>query len=137
MSYPPRKQLKTTSGPVSIFPKEQNLFGYRNLKLQTDRQMDRQTNKMRGGFFHGGFSRGCVGGYPTPFIGYCLHNQEVFLFWGSKHPQPPRKQLETTTGPVCIFPEEQNPIGSAVTEILSYRQTPVTLQIMLQIMLQK
>ena len=32
-------------------------------------------------------------------------------------------QPKTSTGPVCIFPEEWNPIGSVVTEILSFRRT--------------
>ena len=36
---------------------------------------------------------------------------------------PPRKQPKTARGPVGIFPEEKNPVGSAVTEILSFRRT--------------
>ena len=29
-----------------------------------------------------------------------------------------RKLLKTTTGPIGIYPEEYNPIGSVITEIL-------------------
>ena len=35
---------------------------------------------------------------------------------------PLRNQPKTTTEPVGIFPEEQRPIGSVVTDILSFRQ---------------
>ena len=31
--------------------------------------------------------------------------------------------LKTTTGPIGLYPEEQNSIGSMVTEILSFRRT--------------
>ena len=36
---------------------------------------------------------------------------------------PPQKKPKTTTGPVGIFPEEQNQISSVVTEILRDRRT--------------
>ncbi len=36
---------------------------------------------------------------------------------------PPRIQLKTTAEPIGLYPKEQNPIRSVVTEILSFRRT--------------
>ncbi len=46
-----------------------------------------------------------------------------FYFWGVGSVPPPQENSLTTTGP--IYPEDQNPIGSVVTEILRYGQTDI------------
>ncbi len=51
-----------------------------------------------------------------------------FIFLGVAGVPPPIEQPKTTTGPVGIFPEVQNPIGLVVNKILSfYRRTDIIL----------
>ena len=52
----------------------------------------------------------------------------IFLvFGGIGVSHLPRKKPKNTTGPVGIFPEENNPIGSVVIEILRDGRTDIIL----------
>ena len=53
------------------------------------------------------------------FISFCFKKKKYFGGW--RCPIQEEKKLKTNAGPVSIFPEKNNPVGSAVTEILSFK----------------